>query len=128
MPQRAQRGLPAAVAHRAACPQEYDRAKVQLVKHERLLLKEFGFVTMVEHPHKFVFNLIEMVAKLGGEQILPGHPCHPLLQEAWNLLNDRCGGPRLVLLPSNNPQPSAAIDCCVGCCLRCPAGRGVLRA
>ncbi len=70
--------------------QEYDRAKGQLVKHERLLLKEFGFVTMVDHPHKYVFNLIEMVAKKRiGDSILPGHECYPLLQEAWHLLNDR---------------------------------------
>jgi hypothetical protein len=74
----------------AASPQEYERERQHLIKYERLLLKEFGFVTMVEHPHKFVFNLIEMVAKKGAEQILPGHTCHPLLQEAWNLLNDRC--------------------------------------
>ncbi len=85
---------PAPASHPArAAPQEYERARQHLIKYERLLLKEFGFVTMVEHPHKFVFNLIEMVAKRGSEQILPGHPCHPLLQEAWNLLNDRCAPP-----------------------------------
>jgi hypothetical protein len=44
---------------------------------EKTMLRVLGFVTHVEHPHKFVLSLITI---LGVTQ---------LQQEAWNLTNDR---------------------------------------
>ena len=41
------------------------------------MLRAFGFVTHVEHPHKFVLSLLQILE------------VSSLLQEAWNLTNDR---------------------------------------
>lgn len=56
---------------------KYVELKADLVRTERHLLKEMGFVCHVEHPHKFISNYI---ATLG----MPDE----LRQEAWNLAND----------------------------------------
>eukprot|EP00976_Prorocentrum_cordatum_P063533 1177121-Prorocentrum_minimum.AAC.6 len=58
--------------------QRYDHLKHDLIKNERLLLREFGFIVHVEHPHKFVLNYLQMMG-MGQE----------LMQEAWSLVNDR---------------------------------------
>lgn len=47
---------------------------------EKSMLRAFGFVTHVEHPHKFVLSLLQI---LGLDE-------RTLHQEAWNLTNDRC--------------------------------------
>ncbi|KAK3023608.1 hypothetical protein RJ639_043876 [Escallonia herrerae] len=52
--------------------------KMELIKTERHLLKEMGFICHVEHPHKFISNYL---ATLEAPQ--------ELTQEAWNLANDR---------------------------------------
>ena len=52
--------------------------KGDLVRTERHLLKEMGFICHVEHPHKFISNYIATL------EIPP-----ELRQEAWNLANDR---------------------------------------
>jgi cyclin L len=58
--------------------QTYDDLKKDLIRTERHLLKEMGFVCHVEHPHKFISNyLATLEAPL------------ELRQEAWNLANDR---------------------------------------
>ena len=58
--------------------QEYRNFKKELVDVERHLLREFGFILHVDHPHKFVLNYLNLL-KAGPE----------LKQEAWNLCNDR---------------------------------------
>lgn len=45
---------------------------------EKSMLRAFGFVTHVEHPHKFVLSLLNIL------------DLNDLQQEAWNLTNDRC--------------------------------------
>ncbi|EFJ06759.1 hypothetical protein SELMODRAFT_236447 [Selaginella moellendorffii] len=58
--------------------QAYEEMKVDLIRTERHLLKEMGFICHVEHPHKFVLNyLLQLKAPL------------ELIQEGWNLANDR---------------------------------------
>lgn len=49
---------------------------------ERIILRAFGFILHVEHPHKFVLNYVT---------ILEQHqdPEAGLLQRTWNLANDR---------------------------------------
>ncbi|XP_078162356.1 arginine-rich cyclin 1 isoform X2 [Carex rostrata] len=55
----------------------YDDLKKDLIRTERHLLKEMGFVCHVEHPHKFISNyLATLEAPL------------ELRQQAWNLAND----------------------------------------
>ncbi|KAK2968638.1 hypothetical protein RJ640_030718 [Escallonia rubra] len=51
--------------------------KMELIKTERHLLKEMGFICHFEHPHKFISNYL---ATLEAPQ--------QLRQEAWNLAND----------------------------------------
>ncbi|KAI5060608.1 hypothetical protein GOP47_0025028 [Adiantum capillus-veneris] len=55
----------------------YEELKVDLVRTERHLLKEMGFICHVEHPHKFIINYLLQ---------LESPP--ELMQEAWNLAND----------------------------------------
>ncbi|WOL04015.1 cyclin-L1-1 isoform X2 [Canna indica] len=56
---------------------KYTELKSDLVRTERHLLKEMGFICHVEHPHKFISNYL---ATLDAP--------HELRQEAWNLAND----------------------------------------
>lgn len=58
--------------------QKYTELKNDLIRTERHLLKEMGFICHVEHPHKFISNYL---ATLGAPL--------ELRQEAWNLANDR---------------------------------------
>jgi hypothetical protein len=58
--------------------QKYSELKMDLIRTERHLLKEMGFICHVEHPHKFISNYL---ATLGTPP--------ELRQEAWNLANDR---------------------------------------
>lgn len=54
----------------------WEGVKQSMFKIEKTMLRVLGFVTHVEHPHKFVLSLITI---LGITQ---------LQQEAWNLAND----------------------------------------
>ena len=57
--------------------QRYDELKAELVRHERLLLREFGFLCRVEKPHTF---LLHFAALLAAPPVLR--------QRAWSLAND----------------------------------------
>ncbi|KAF8660537.1 hypothetical protein HU200_057641 [Digitaria exilis] len=55
---------------------KYSELRHDLIRTERHLLKEMGFICHVEHPHKFISNyLVTLEAP-------------DLTQEAWNLAND----------------------------------------
>jgi hypothetical protein len=41
--------------------QRYEEQKQQAVKAERHMLRAFGFVLHVEHPHRFVLNYCQML-------------------------------------------------------------------
>ncbi|KAL9262790.1 Cyclin-L1-1-like protein [Drosera capensis] len=56
---------------------KYTDLKMDLIRTERHLLKEMGFICHVEHPHKFISNYLA---------VLDAPP--ELRQEAWNLAND----------------------------------------
>ncbi|KAL6843381.1 hypothetical protein ACP4OV_027094 [Aristida adscensionis] len=56
--------------------QKYSELRRDLIRTERHLLKEMGFICHVEHPHKFISNYL---ATLEAPE---------LTQEAWNLAND----------------------------------------
>ena len=58
--------------------QRYEELKIDLIRTERHLLKEMGFICHVEHPHKFIINYLLQL------QAPP-----EMMQEAWNLANDR---------------------------------------
>lgn len=55
---------------------KYTELRHDLIRTERHLLKEMGFICHVEHPHKFISNYL---ATLEAPE---------LTQEAWNLAND----------------------------------------
>lgn len=56
---------------------KYSELRHDLIRTERHLLKEMGFICHVEHPHKFISNYLAT---------LEAPP--ELTQEAWNLAND----------------------------------------
>lgn len=68
-------GLP--IEHLDVISKKYSELKNDLIRTERHLLKEMGFICHVEHPHKFISNYL---ATLGAPL--------DLRQEAWNLAND----------------------------------------
>ncbi|XP_020590427.1 cyclin-L1-1-like [Phalaenopsis equestris] len=68
-------GLP--IEHLDVMSKKYSDLKNDLIRTERHLLKEMGFICHVEHPHKFISNYL---ATLGAPL--------ELRQEAWNLAND----------------------------------------
>ncbi len=65
-----------------ACWQVFEKWKSDVVTLERIMLRAFGFILHVEHPHKFVLNYLVVLEQ-------HDHPESGLLQRAWNLANDR---------------------------------------
>ena len=63
---------------------EYDSLKAELVRDERLVLRELGFVCHVEHAHKFVLSYAKLL-ELSAE----------VTTAAWEHVND-CGRTTLV--------------------------------
>ncbi|KAI3470544.1 hypothetical protein Pfo_027207 [Paulownia fortunei] len=64
------------IEHLDASSKKYVDLKADLIRTERHLLKEMGFICHVEHPHKFISNYVIALAS------------PELRQEAWNLAND----------------------------------------
>jgi len=64
----------------------YISYKERLIKAEREILKELGFVLYTEHPHKFIFSYAQLM-KTGG-LISDERTSKKLSQYAWNFLND----------------------------------------
>lgn len=65
------------IEHLDTSLKKYVDLKADLVRTERHLLKEMGFICHVEHPHKFISNYLRVLET-------PAELC----QEAWNLAND----------------------------------------
>ncbi|XP_020114061.1 cyclin-L1-1 isoform X2 [Ananas comosus] len=65
------------IDHLDVFSKKYSDLKNDLIRTERHLLKEMGFICHVEHPHKFISNYLATL----------GTPLE-LRQEAWNLAND----------------------------------------
>lgn len=72
--------------------QEAEEFRRSLIRYELEMLKAFGFVAHVEHPHKLLLNYCQVLgldapaASLEPEQ---APSCPEFLQEAWNVANDR---------------------------------------
>ena len=70
----------------------YDHLKSDIIRNERLLLREFGFIVHVEHPHKFVLNYLQMMGKQDMMQVcrsapLAAHTCAsetPERKQRWS--------------------------------------------
>ena len=80
--------------------------KQHMFRVEAEMLKQFGFVTHVEHPHKFVLSLLQSILEQSG----------PILQVAWNLTNDRYSS----LFPLQSPvfELQSVINRCIRCAVR----------
>ncbi|KAI3818050.1 hypothetical protein L1987_11852 [Smallanthus sonchifolius] len=65
------------IQHLEAFSEKYSELKMDLIRSERHLLRELGFICHVEHPHKFISNYLATLET-------PSE----LRQEAWNLAND----------------------------------------
>jgi hypothetical protein len=60
------------------------------------MLKAFGFITHVEHPHKQMLNFCQLLKVdaaelklLASENISPPSKAPAFMQEVWNVANDR---------------------------------------
>ncbi|GAA0148675.1 hypothetical protein Leryth_011436 [Lithospermum erythrorhizon] len=73
--ERRRENLP--IEHLNTADKKYIELKADLIRTERHLLKEMGFICHVEHPHKFISNYLATLEA----------PVK-LRQEAWNLAND----------------------------------------
>ena len=62
--------------------QMFEKLKADIVNMERTMLRSFGFILHVEHPHKFVLNYLMVLEQHKNSD-------SGLLQRAWNLANDR---------------------------------------
>ncbi len=65
--------------------QRYEEMKAELIRVERLMLREFGFIVHVEHPHKLVLNHLHLMLQHTAD----ASKALALKQDAWNLTNDR---------------------------------------
>lgn len=65
------------IEHLDVFSKKYSDLKNDLIRTERHILKEMGFICHVEHPHKFISNYLATLET----------PTE-LRQEAWNLAND----------------------------------------
>mmetsp|Transcript_45141 Transcript_45141/g.118437 ORF Transcript_45141/g.118437 Transcript_45141/m.118437 type:complete len:270 (+) Transcript_45141:40-849(+) len=61
--------------------QRYKVYKEQLVKAERELLKELGFILYTEHPHKLILNYVTLLTSDTATR-------KKLSQYAWSFIND----------------------------------------
>lgn len=61
--------------------------KMEVVKAERFLLKELGFHTGVEHPHKFILVYLNTLRSHSGIDAQDAH-WKSFLQRSWNYAND----------------------------------------
>lgn len=68
--------------------QESEEFRRSLIRYEIEMLKAFGFITHVEHPHKLLLNYVQLLGlALGQDQEDAQFP--GFVQEAWNIANDR---------------------------------------
>ena len=97
--------------------QKYTAMKDGIVKMERVMLREFGFIVHVDHPHKLVLNHVNLLHKDVRETALKTR----LMQEAFSLTNDRSALPQPVPKhPSfthkaawlKHSIPRTCTDCC----------------
>mmetsp|Transcript_4848 Transcript_4848/g.15541 ORF Transcript_4848/g.15541 Transcript_4848/m.15541 type:complete len:342 (+) Transcript_4848:519-1544(+) len=59
----------------------YVNLREKLIRAERELLKELGFILYAEHPHKFILNYVKLLSPTKDKEPL-------LAQSAWNFIND----------------------------------------
>ena len=57
-----------------------------IIDMERIMLREFGFIVHVDHPHKLVLNHVNLLY----QAVKNPQAKTRLMQEAFNLTNDRC--------------------------------------
>ena len=86
--------------------QKYEELKRDLILVERYMLREFGFIMHVDHPHKFVLNyltILDVSKELRLKADRAGADAETLKeeaeklkldadrlkQEAWRITNDR---------------------------------------
>ncbi|GJQ15084.1 hypothetical protein GpartN1_g7099.t1 [Galdieria partita] len=62
--------------------------KMEVVKAERFLLKELGFHTGVEHPHKFILVYLNTLKSHSGIDAQQNLLWKSFLQRSWNYAND----------------------------------------
>lgn len=76
--------------------QEGEEFRRSLIRYELEMLKAFGFITHVEHPHKQMLNFCQLLKVdaaelklLASENISAPSKAPAFMQEVWNVANDR---------------------------------------
>ena len=72
---------PPPLTHLDIHSEAYARSRERVVRAEREILKELGFVLYIEHPHKFLLNYVRLRTPAEATSAR-------LAQYAWNFLND----------------------------------------
>jgi hypothetical protein len=75
---------------RACCVlQEGEEFRRALIRYESEMLKAFGFIMNVEHPHRLLCNYCQIMFTpyISNEDKAPF--VQNLIQQAWNVANDR---------------------------------------
>ena len=60
--------------------------KKSMIDLETIMLREFGFIVHVDHPHKLVLNHLNLL----HQGVREPQARTRLMQEAFSLTNDRC--------------------------------------
>ena len=63
--------------------------KKSMIDLETIMLREFGFIVHVDHPHKLVLNHLNLL----HQGVQEPQARTRLMQEAFSLTNDRCALP-----------------------------------
>lgn len=61
-------------------PQKYEGLKRDLFRTERIIMKTFGFIVHIDHPHKLVLNYLQLIFRNRAPKAL--------VQQVWGMTND----------------------------------------
>lgn len=71
-------------------PQEGEEFRRALIRYESEMLKAFGFIMNVEHPHRLLCNYCQILFAPYMEKRDKQGFLQTFIQESWNVANDRC--------------------------------------
>lgn len=76
--------------------QEGEEFRRSLIRYEAEMLRAFGFIMNVEHPHRLLVNFLQVIFmhiieahNTDREDVEAFQAVRHLIQEAWNHANDR---------------------------------------
>lgn len=70
--------------------QEGEEFRRALIRYESEMLKAFGFIMNVEHPHRLLCNYCQILFAPYMDKPDKQGFLQTFIQESWNVANDRC--------------------------------------